>query len=743
MNKQYEHLVIKFMQHETYLPMKQHELAKALKLITPEEKGVLRKTLHALEEQGQLDKLRKNRWALKDHQYQVEGVIRFLANGAGLIIPDDPKASAVYVKEKNLQRAFPGDRVLGELFYRGTDRSRTPGQASEELEGRVIEVVERTLEHVVGTIQKARYGFFLRVEEPPFPYPVWIDNPEKSRANHKVVVKLHPWDDAHQPVRGTITETLGASCQPGIEIDALLKAAQIKQTFPQAVLKEVKNLNFEISEDEIKHRVDLRDLLVFTIDPETARDFDDAISLETHPEGGWRLGVHIADVAHFVRPGSQIDREAYQRANSIYLVDRVVMMLPEELTTQLCSLNPHADHLAHSVFLHLSEEGELLDYTTFPSIIHSKTRLTYHEVQAYMNTKEISPSLLNEVCATLDQLIPLIQRIRKNRIEDGSLEIHTPDIEIKLDQTGNVESIQPRSEAREAYQLIEDCMLLANQAVAKKIQSALYPSLYRIHDEPDEAQWNKMAMELHAMGIPYLPQSKEDLNLVFREAEKKPNAYAILLTVLKNLKRAEYTAHSAPHFGLGFECYTHFTSPIRRYSDLVVHRVLKRIEQSEPSYYSAEQLGEIARHCSDRERIADELSKKSTEKKRIQYYHNQLIEHKVASFDVQITAIKPSGLIVEIPESLQRGRVAFKSITQEWLEADETGTHACTQSGKVRYTLGETIEVLIERVDLERGFIDFIIPTENKKKTSGSKKRHKTDINLRTGHRKRRSRRKK
>ena len=338
---------------------------------------------------------------------------------------------------------------------------------------------------------------------------------------------------------------------------------------------------------------------MFTIDPETARDFDDAISLEAHPAGGWRLGVHIADVAHFVQPGSLIDREAYKRANSIYLVDRVVMMLPEELTTQLCSLNPHADHLAHSVILHLSSEGVLIDYETFPSIIHSKTRLTYHEVQAYMNTKTTSPALRDDVRETLDQLIPLIQGVRQKRVDQGSLELNTPDIEIKLDASGKVLSIKPRSEAREAYQLIEDCMLLANQAVAEKIQAAEHPSLYRIHEEPDEEQWSKMAMELNAMGIPHLPQSKEELNLIFRLAEDKPNAYAILLTVLKNLKRAEYAAYSAPHFGLGFESYTHFTSPIRRYSDLIVHRILKRIEQAESPTYSVDQLIEIAAHCSN------------------------------------------------------------------------------------------------------------------------------------------------
>ena len=743
MNKNYEHLVIKFMQQETYLPMKQHELAKALEFFTPDEKNQLRQTLQELAERGQLEKLRKNRWALKDRRYQVEGRLQFLSNGAGLIIPDDPKDSAVYVKEKNLQRAFPGDRVIGELFYRGNGRGDRDSSSNEEREGRVVTIVERRIEQVVGTIQKARYGFFLRVEEPAFPYPVWIDNPEKGKAHHKVVVKLHPWDDSHQPVRGSIIETLGASYEPGIEIDALLKAAQIEQHFPTDVMREVEELEASISDEEIKRRVDLRDKLVFTIDPETARDFDDAISLEAHPDGGWQLGVHIADVAHFVQPGSSIDREAYKRANSIYLVDRVIMMLPEELTTQLCSLNPHADHLAHSVLLHLSQEGDLIGYETFPSIIHSKTRLTYHEVQAYMNTQKSSPALHDDVRETLDQLIPLIQSVRKKRVDHGSLELNTPDIEIKLDGSGKVLSIKPRSEAREAYQLIEDCMLLANQAVAEKIQTAEQSSLYRIHEEPDEEQWNKMAMELSAMGIPHLPQSKEELNQIFRLAENRPNAYAILLTVLKNLKRAEYAAYCAPHFGLGFESYTHFTSPIRRYSDLIVHRILKCLEQTESPTYSADKLIEIAAHCSDQERIADELSKKSTEKKRLQYYHDLLMKHKIASFNAHIVAIKPSGLIVEIPESLQRGRVAFKSIKQEWLEADASGTHACTQSGKVRYTLGETIEVLIERVDLDRGFIDFLLPNENKKNRSSDKKRYKTDIDLRTGRKKHRRRRKK
>jgi ribonuclease R len=703
--------------------MKQHELAHALHIDSKGKRSDFRHELYALEDAGKITRLRKNRWSLPDVGNQTVGTLKMMASGGAIFIPEQEGEADIYIAEKNTGVALPGDKVTIEVFhseYTARQRERR-GQDGLLAAGRVVKVLERANSQTVGVLRRTPYYAYVIPDTRGFKHDIRIEDPQNIPENHKVLIQLNEWKDPYHPLTGSILEDLGSRDAPGVDIDSLLVDAGIQEDFPPEVIEEAEKLSGEITAQHMEGRRDLRDAVTFTIDPETAKDYDDAVSLEPHPEGGWLLGVHIADVSTFVQPGSRIDKEAFHRGNSIYLVDRAVMMLPRELTTKVCSLNPLNDHLTHSVELHLSAEGDLLGYESFPAVIHSKARLTYTQVQNFIDGG--SDHDIPEVALQrLENLYPLVKKIRALRVANGSVEINTPEIEIKLDEQGQVEKMMPRSESKEAYQLIEDCMLIANRAVAEILIGSEKPSIYRVHDEPDEEQWNSMGMELQALGIPKLPRTRQEINEAIKLAEGTAVEYTANLAILRCFKRAEYSATQIGHFGLAFDDYTHFTSPIRRYPDLLVHRMLKAVETGKSLSVSTEQITEIALHCNDTERKADALEKQSIEQKRMQYYNAILNTGSTTPFKGYIVSIKGKGMIVELPDSLQRGMITFASITSDWLEANDAMTQVKTRGGKVRYTLGDEVEVILAKVDTARGFVDFIIADQITAQPRRSKK---------------------
>jgi ribonuclease R len=706
----FETQLLQFMAAPNYRPMKQHELARAINVGSKGQRAEFRHELYALEAAGRIVRLRKNRWGLPDAGNETVGTIRMMAKGGAIFIPEQQGESEIYISDRNTGVALPDDKVAIEVFhseYAARQRERR-GQAELRAEGRVVRVLERSTDRTVGLLMHTPYYSYVIPDAPGFRPDVRIDDTGNIPENHKVLVKLEEWSDPFRPLTGTIIEDLGEVSQPGVDIDSLLADAGIREAFPHEVIAEAEQLSGEITPERMEGRRDLRDFITFTIDPETAKDYDDAVSLDPRPDGGWELGVHIADVSTYVQPGSLIDKEAFRRGNSIYLVDRAVMMLPRELTTKVCSLNPENDHLTHSVNLRISDEGEVLGYESFPSVIHSKARLTYTQVQRFIDGKS-DHGIPELVLHRLENLWPLVQKIRALRVANGSVEISTPEIEIKLNDKGRIEKMMPRSESKEAYQLIEDCMLLANRAVAEILIAAEKPAIYRVHAEPDDEQWAAMGMELQALGIPALPQTRQEINEAIRMAAGTAVEYTANLAILRNFKRAEYSGTQIGHFGLAFDDYTHFTSPIRRYPDLVVHRLLKAVELGREFHLSGEQIEEIARHCCETEQKADELEKKSIEKKRIEYYAEMINSSLTATFKGYIVSIKGKGMIVELPDSLQRGMVTFASITSDWLEANDDMTQARTRGGKVMFTIGQAVEVVLAKVDTARGFVDFIL----------------------------------
>jgi len=706
----FEKQLLQFMATANYNPMKQHELAHALHVDTKGERSAFRHELYELEETGKIVRLRKNRWSLPDVGNQIVGTLKFMATGSAFFIPDQTGEPEIYITGKNTGLALPNDKVSIEVFhseYAVRQRERR-GQSDLRAEGRVMKVIERASDQTVGLLKHTPYYSYVIPDAPGFKHDVRIDDTQNVPENHKVLVKLDRWIDPYKPLTGSILEDLGSTNAPGVDVDSLLRDAGIQEEFPAEVVEEANHLSGEITAEQLEGRRDLREAVIFTIDPETAKDYDDAISLEPHPEGGWRLGVYIADVSTFVRPGTQIDKEAYRRGNSIYLVDRAVMMLPRELTTKVCSLNPQNDHLVHSVELHLSPEGKILSYESFPAVIHSKARLTYTQAQQFIDGAS-DHGIPEIVVQRLENLCPLVKRIRAARVENGSVEINTPEIEIKLNAQGKVEKMTPRSESKEAYQVVEECMLLANRAVAEILLASEKPSIYRIHDEPDEEQWAAMGMELQALGIPKLPQTRQEINEAVKLAAGTAVEYTANLAILRNFKRAEYSSTQIGHFGLAFDDYTHFTSPIRRYPDLLVHRLLKAVETGQQLSISRDQIEEISKHCNETERKAAELERQSIDTKRMDHYSNIMNRSPATTFKGYIVSIKGKGMIVELPDSLQRGMVTFASITSDWLEANDEMTQAKTRGGKVRYTIGDEVEVALAKVDTARGFVDFVM----------------------------------
>ncbi len=455
-------------------------------------------------------------------------------------------------------------------------------------------------------------------------------------------------------------------------------------------------------------RVDLRNQLVMTIDPATAHDYDDAVSIEPLPGKRWKLGVHIADVAAYVEPGSEIDREAIRRGNSTYLVDRVVRMLPQDLTVRVCSLQANEDHLAHTVEIVFDEHGTILESKTFRSIIRSKACLSYEKVQSFFETGRLDGAS-QEIRTALTALRKLARKIRALRFQNGALDFALPEVKCQLDAQGQPVGFTRRG-ATEAYNLIEEFMLAANQTVARKVFDARVPGIYRVHDEPSEEQWARMADELRALGHRTPPEDAKALNRIARSVLGKPDQYMVTLTLLRSMKRAVYEAESQPHFGLGFTHYAHFTSPIRRYPDLILHRILIGIEEGRKTpAYSAAEIEKLAIHCSGTERESAELESQSIQIKRIRYFADRLAKGEIGPFQGTIVSLNPKGLIVELVDSLQQGMLPYYALGKERYFLANDGHSAAANQGAA-YRLGQSIEVGLAAVDEHLKRVDFFLP---------------------------------
>lgn len=623
--------------------------------------------------------------------------------------------------------AMHGDRVAVKLAKKPAPRWHRHVKSrrdritddDESLEARVIEIVERGSQKIVGTFrQHGRYAHLLP-ENRSLPTSFNLEGSTlKAKNGDKVIGEFVSWDSPHLPPKARLTEVLGRPDAPGVDILSVIHRYGLPLEFPKTVLQEAELLPDAVDDaEEIARREDWRDRQVFTIDPEDAKDFDDAIHVEARDGGGWELAVHIADVSHYVKPGTALDKEAKKRGNSVYLADRVLPMLPEKLSNGLCSLKPEVDRLTHAVVMRFDGEGRQVSARFVSAVICSRRRYTYEEAIERMNQPIEEIDALDPEEASLGHHLKraweLGSRLRQRRFEAGALDLDFPEVRAVLDGKGRAIDVK-RSEYDESHQLIEEFMLAANEAVARETKNAQAPSVYRVHEDPDPDKLMEFAYQ--ASGYGYRSGDvtiRAELQNLLRAIRGKPEEHSLKIALLKSLKRAHYSADPDGHYGLAKLNYTHFTSPIRRYADLVVHRVLRKLvatragEGGDPTP-SQGRLAEIAKHISETERVAADAEIETRRMKLIEYLIRVSGEDNGRAFEGVIYDVRPIGAFVELTDLLIKGLIRKDDLPSgDLYRFDSARNQLVGRHGKFKLAVGHRVKVRVVRVDRAKGFIDF------------------------------------
>ena len=650
----------------------------------------------------------------------VVGVLRVRYNGGCWLAPDRAGEASLTLDPKECEGLLPGDRLEVAVAVAPESRRRMfEGEAGrEERRGKVVRLVERRRKKVVGVLRVAEPYYAYVVPRDPFVRGnVRLEDPlEKvmGLAGRLVSARLGA---PERGLVGTFERELGDPESAANDLPALLEDHDRREAFPEEVTRECARMprlggkgfrGARQAKALLEGRKDLREACVVTIDPADARDYDDAVSVEPLGAGkGWRVGVHIADVAAYVTPGTKVDAEARERGNSVYLVDRCIRMLPEELTVRVCSLQPDEDHLTHTVEMTVGADGSVSDVETYRSVIRSRACLSYDEVQAHFD-RGTGVRGGEDVRRAVDDLKAASEALRARRMEGGALDFALPEAHCEMGADGVPTGFSRRA-AKEAYALIEECMLAANRAVAEKVRAAGAPSVYRVHGEPDAEQWENMAAELAALGLKEPPRNGLEMSRLAKNLAGDGRQEMAMLAMLRNMQRAVYSSECAPHFGLGFEAYAHFTSPIRRYPDLLLHRVLCAVEDGRKPPYTEAEIERWAVHCGDTERDAAELEAQSLQTVRLRYYAGLLEKGETGPFEGMITGLNPKGLLVELSDSLQPGLLPYSAMGKERYTLAPDSFHAYGSRGK-EYALGQRIQVGLAAVDEERRRVDFFLP---------------------------------
>src|SRR6058998_3346699 len=599
--------VLALLARKDYRPLNKVDIARRLGF-GGSERVALRKTLRELEHAGEIARIRKNRYVLPAEADLVAGKLSIHPAGYGFLSPEKSGDPDIFIAAENIGTAMHGDRVVARIS-RDAPHDRIKGRR----EGRIIRILERAHDTIVGTLQRSRNFYYVVPDDPRFVHDIYVrperDQQQGTSANvgDKVVVRLDDWHSRHVNPEGEIIEVLGPASAPGVDVLSVIRKYHLPTEFPSDVLEQAERIPESVDAQQIARREDLRNQFIVTIDPDDARDFDDAIHVEKLANGGWQLGVHIADVATYVEPGSALDREARRRGNSVYLPDRVIPMLPERLSNGVCSLNPGVDRLTHSVFIHFDKNGVVKSARFARSVIRSAHRLTYK--QAYAILKSPARDQLGEQLHLAWELAALL---RRKRFQHGSLDLDFPEVKVWVDKQGNPVRLE-RVENDESHQLIEEFMLAANEAVARELKNRAVPTIYRVHENPEPeklAEYREFVLSFdYKVGD---LTHRAELQRLLLSINGKPEEQALKIALLKSLKRARYAPQPLGHYGLAKTNYLHFTSPIRRYADLVVHRALGRIGAPSaagrpavrPYHPDMSQIASIAEHISATERNA-------------------------------------------------------------------------------------------------------------------------------------------
>lgn len=576
-------------------------------------------------------------------------------------------------------------------------------------EGRIIKVINRGGRQLVGKLVRMKFGWQLNPNDPRTATMIELHDTGSFaiKPDYMVVVVLDDWTADYLPPTGRIVEVLGPAGSPGVDIDALVKGSGVPIDFSAEALAETKKIGKIIPQAEISRRRDLRDLTIFTIDPADAKDHDDAVGLEELPDGICRLGVHIADVSYYVKANSRLDQDALLRGNSIYLVDRVLPMLPAKLSADLCSLHEDVDRLTLTAFIYYNKQLTIVKHEIVDSIIRSRASLNYSEVQKCLDGEPSDK--LKPYSSLLVKMDALAKKLKAKRLKAGSLDFDLPEPKVVLDTSGNVVDIfkYPRYDS---HRLIEEFMLEANKMVAKTMAAVSAPILFRVHDKPDKLKVKNFAELLQEMGYKFSFKgdiTPKKFQRVITEVAGKADEAFIHKLLLRSLAKAAYQPNNIGHFGLAFDTYAHFTSPIRRYPDLHLHRTAKLFINNQLDSKSAsvlrENLKNVGLHCSQTELQADGLERESVKIKMVEFFSNQI----GTEFEGSVSGVVRSGLFVQIDETMAEGFLAYSSFGDDYYIYDEEKHQAIGRGSRKRYRLGDKIHVIVARVDREKREIDF------------------------------------
>jgi ribonuclease R len=707
--KSSEQRLLEMLGSARYQPLNKIDLAKQLQ-VPVHERSSFRRLLNDLETRGKITRIRKDRYVLPKEADLVVGVLQVNPQGFGYVINESGDGRGdLYISAENQGTAMHRDRVVARII-----RDRVPPQRGARQrasrEGRIIRILKRANETIVGTLQRSKNFYYVVPDEPALVHDIYVTLntgglPRNPEVNDKVVVRVEPWEHRHVNPEGEIIEVLGSSKAPGVDILSIIRKYDLPVAFSDQVLKEADRIPLELVDKDFRGREDLRAIPIFTIDPDDARDFDDAIYV-MRTENGWSAGVHIADVSHYVKAGSALDREAFRRGNSVYLPDRVLPMLPERLSNGVCSLRPNEDHLTKSVFVDFNRSGAIRSYRFAATVIRSVARLTYRQAFAILQKKPVDPIEEN-----VHRAWELAAILRKHRFQKGALELDMPEVRVRLDSQGKAIALE-RVENDWSHQLIEEFMLLANEIVGKETKSRAVPSIYRVHEDPDPQRLAEFREQIQSYGFEVgdLSQRRE-MQRFLKTLVGRPEEGALKIGLLRSLRKALYSPDALGHYGLSKANYAHFTSPIRRYADLVVHRAFGHLAANgkDRSPRSID-LAPISEHISTTERIAADAEREAVRLKKLEYFAGLI--RKPHRLKGAVIDVRNYGLVVELTEELMIGLIHVSSLDHDFFVFDPVRHRLTGRRSHMRFGIGDRVVVRVLRIDPFKQQIDFVLSSK-------------------------------
>ncbi len=696
--------ILTYIREDTYKPLLFEELVEAL-AIASAEIADFKEILNTMEADGLIIQTKKKKYGVPERMNLIVGRIQGSQRGFGFLIPDLPDLKDLYIPSENLNGAMHNDRVIARLTSSGVGNKRS--------EGEVIRVLYRANEKIVGVFENSKKFAFVVPDDPRIYQDIFISNSEFNGAKDgfKVVVKVTRWPEGRRNPEGVIDEILGHKDDVGTDILSIIRSHNLPEEFPSEVESQAAGIPGEVDESQIQNRRDLRNKTIVTIDGEDAKDLDDAVCVEKLPNGNYLLGVHIADVTHYVQENAPLDVEALKRGTSVYLVDRVVPMLPRKLSNGICSLNPQVNRLTLSCDMEIDSKGKVVKHEIYESVIKTKERMTYKDVNKILTDKD--PETMERYKDLIDdfkEMEKLMEILGKRRASRGAIEFEFQETKIILDDKGKPIEIRPYDRGL-SEQIIEEFMLVCNETIAENMYWKEAPFVYRVHEEPSAEKLETFNEFIHNFGYHLKASEKihpKALQQLVEKVKGKPEERIISTLMLRSLKKARYTPQSLGHFGLAAKFYCHFTSPIRRYPDLMIHRIIKedlnnKLTASRKKYL-IERLPYIADQSSIRERVADEAERETDDLKKAEFMKGKIDEE----FDGIISNITSFGMFVELQNTIE-GLIHVSNMEDDYYQYDENQHFLIGERRKRIFKIGDSIRIKVYKVDIASKSIDFVL----------------------------------